>query len=408
VTGASRVTFHDLRIRADGPEYVVGRVDSGDFIAVPPIAVDAIGSLRDGLPVDAVRRGLQARHGRDINVAGFVDGLVEFGFVATVDGRRVPGPAVPRPTLPWLRARHVRWLVHPIVAGLTGALVAAGLAVLVRRPDTLPAYRDLLWTGHTSLVVVGNAVIGWTIVLLHELAHLLTARAYGTPGRITLGTRLQFLVAQTDVSGIWATARPARLAVYLSGIAVNLTVAAAALLVRAVAADGPVDRLAAAAVILALLPVPIQFLVFMRTDIYFLVQDLAGCRNLFRDGSAYLRRWARRLLRRPPSPADATVLPDRERRAVRAYALLLAVGTTSCLAVAATVTVPFALAVLVATTGRLVHADSVLTTLDAVVTIAVLGGFWTLWAHAWWRRHGTRIRRWSAAAAHGWTAAGRR
>ncbi|MER7272495.1 hypothetical protein ABT344_29915 [Micromonospora carbonacea] len=104
-----------------------------------------------------------------------------------------------------------------------------------------------------------------------------------------------------------------------------------------------------------------QFLVFMRTDVYFVLQDVAGARNLYADGAAYARWWLRRAARRPGRD-PSLALPARERRAVRWYALLLVVGTAACLTAA------------------------------AAVTAAVLGGSWAVWCWAWWRRHGRRLR----------------
>ncbi|MDG4819881.1 hypothetical protein O7628_30730 [Micromonospora sp. WMMD956] len=104
-----------------------------------------------------------------------------------------------------------------------------------------------------------------------------------------------------------------------------------------------------------------QFLVFMRTDVYFVLQDVAGARNLYADGAAYARWWLRRAARRPGRD-PSLALPARERRAVRWYALLLVVGTAACLTAA------------------------------AAVAVAVLGGSWAVWCWAWWRRHGRRLR----------------
>lgn len=400
VYGTSRVTLHDLHAHADRDEWVVGRVDSGEFVAVPEIAVDVLQLLRDGLTVDEVRRRLQTDRARDVDVAGFVERLAELGFVAAIGGRRVSAAPPAPETLPWLRARWVRWIVTWPVAAATIMLVASAALVLSARPDLIPVYRDLFWSTHTSVVVVGNAVIVWSVILLHELAHLTSARAYGVPGRMSLSTRLQFLAVQTDVSGIWARPRTARLVVYLSGVVVNLVVAATALLARvATGPDSAIGGFAAAVVILALLPVPLQLLVFMRTDVYFVVQDLAGCRNLYGDGAAYVRWWARRLVRplgrgRSSASDPSAALPRRERRAVRAYTVLLAVGTATCLSVAAVVTVPFAVALIVATAERLVGVDGAVARVDGVITAGMGAGFWALWTRAWWRRHGPRVRTW--------------
>ncbi|MEV4621416.1 hypothetical protein AB0J74_22245 [Asanoa sp. NPDC049573] len=45
-----------------------------------------------------------------------------------------------------------------------------------------------------------------------------------------------------------------------------------------------------------------QFLLFMRTDLYFVLQDLTGSRNLYGDGGAYVRWWAPGRERPTPAP----------------------------------------------------------------------------------------------------------
>ncbi|MCZ0999049.1 hypothetical protein O1M63_14515 [Streptomyces mirabilis] len=78
----------------------------------------------------------------------------------------------------------------------------------------------------------------------------------------------------------------------------------------------------------------------MRTDLYFVLQDVTRCRDLYGDGVAYTKYAARRALRRTTAPDPSLELPAHERRAVRAYSVVLVVGTTLCLAFLATVTLP--------------------------------------------------------------------
>lgn len=110
--------------------------------------------------------------------------------------------------------------------------------MLAMHPALLPGYRVLVWSPRVGLVLAVNVAIAWLITALHELGHLATARAAGAPARMTLSTRLQFLVAQTDVSGVWAAPRRTRMTVYLAGIAVQVGVAGCCLLVLG-AADPP-------------------------------------------------------------------------------------------------------------------------------------------------------------------------
>jgi hypothetical protein len=220
------VLLHDLAVRRDRDEWIVGRMATRTFVAMPEVGARAVELLGAGLSVARTAETLRDETGEEFELADFVRDLTALGFVARIGDRPVPDGEPPRASLPWLRPRQVRFALHPALPVFVGALLAAAVVVLIGRPDLLPGYRDLLWSPHGSLVLVSGAAAGWTLVLAHELAHLVTARAVGVPGRIRLGTRLQFLVMQTDISGIELAPRRHRLTAYLAGIALNLSDAA--------------------------------------------------------------------------------------------------------------------------------------------------------------------------------------
>lgn len=393
VGDASRVRLHSLHLREDGESWIVGRVETGDFIAIPPVGRRALTLLPDHT-VAEVHTRLLDETGDEVDVADFVSSLVEIGFVAAVDGHEVESAPVPRSMLARVRPEHVWWLLHPAVALFCAVVVLAALAVLAVDPTLAPRPSDLLWSSLGAVVLLGNLAIVWTLILFHELAHLFVARAAGAPGRMSLGTRLQFLAAQTDVSGVWAAPRRARFSVYLAGIVTNLVLAAVAVLVRAAGVGGQPGELLAAVALLSLSLVPAQFLVFMRTDLYFVLQDVAGCANLYADGSAYARHVAGRLVRRTTSDDDPSRrLPRRERIAVRSYTVVLVVGTLTCLAVELLVSLPVAVALLSSAVDTAATGGTVTHVLDAVAVASTTVLFTVLWARAWWRRHGPRVHR---------------
>jgi putative peptide zinc metalloprotease protein len=396
VTGATRVRFHPLSMRRDGDSWVIGRMDTGDFAAMPPVAHRAIALLSEGRTIDQVTGVLRQETGKDIAVTDFVISLDGLGFLLAIDGRARTGPGPVRPSLPWLRPQHLRWLLHPAWPWLVLGITVAALAMVIIHPALLPQYHDLVWSRFSGLVLAGNAVLALTLAWLHELGHLTTARAAGVPARLGLSTRLQFLVAQTDVSGVWAAPRRTRLTVYLAGIAVNVVTAAVCVLAIGLAHPGRLGHhLLAAAALEAVLLLPMELLVFMRTDIYFLVQDLAGCANLYADGSARIRYVARRIWHAAGGtssvPCDPSQnLPPRERRAVRAYSWLLLGGTAGCIAVAVFFAGPATIALL-ARAIRETAASSPMDKADGVAAITVCCGFQVVWLRTWWRRHGGRV-----------------
>ncbi|MFJ9004288.1 hypothetical protein [Streptomyces canus] len=393
----NRVRLHALDSRPDGDEWIVGRRATGRFVALPEVGKQALDLLGQGLAPAEVGERLRARTGDDVDVPDFVEALLGLGFVAEVDGRVIDQEPPPTPTLAWIRPRHVRWLLSPAVPVAVVLLIAV---TLLTRPPVPLDHRTLLWSAHGSAVIALGAAVGWGLLLLHECAHLLTARATGVAGRMRLGTRLQFLVMQTDISGIELAPRRHRLTAYLAGIATNLTAASLAALSAGVTTGTP-RRVLAAVTLLALLPLPFQLMVFMRTDLYFVLQDLTRCRDLFGDGAAYTKYRARRLLRRRGRRTDdrdpSLGLPAHERRAVRVYSAVLVVGTALCLAFFAAVALPadltlFARAVVKSGTGQ-----SAGDRLDGIAVVVTLGGLHALWLRTWWRGRGLRrrpCRRW--------------
>jgi putative peptide zinc metalloprotease protein len=395
---SSHLQLRALEMRAEGDEWIVGSRDAGSFVALPLVAVSAIELLQSGLTVDDVHRQLLIDQSTDVDILSFANELISLDFVTQIDDYVLPDISA-KVTFPWLLSQHVRWVTTQFMAMGFLFVVAAAVVTILRTPSIVPRYSDLLWSSYGGLVLAVNVFIAWILVLVHECAHLTTARAYDVRGRISLGTRLQFLVAQTDVSGLWAVPQRQRLVVYLSGIVVDLGIAAIALLLRAFMVEQEVVyHLLGVIVILQITALPFEFLVFMRTDIYFVLQDMMHCRNLYADGSAYLQyRW-RRLTGVHNLLDPSASLSFGERRAVRAYVVLLALGTLGCLTFAFLITAPFTVALIDHALLQLSAGPSLVIRADAVLTLIVSLGVWIVWLGVWWRRHGTHARRWLLTA----------
>jgi hypothetical protein len=393
VLTGERIQLRSLAERRDGENWVIGRADSGVFISVPEVAHRVISLLSDGRTVDETEMLLRTETGKRFAVREFVTALDKLDFISAVDGEMRPDSVENGPSCPWLRPAHVRWLLHPIAAAVVAGALVACIALLVANPALVPSYHFLVWNKHAGLVLVVNVAIGWTLILAHELAHLATARAAGVPARITISTRLQFLAAQTDVSGVWAAPRRIRITVYLAGMGLNVCVAAVCLaIIVAGGLTGLPRELLRVTVTETVLMLSTQAMVFMRTDLYFVIQDLTGCANLYAEGTGYLRHRVLRITRRGRSlNADPTQgLPRRQRRSIRAYSGLLLIGTFICLGFEFVVSLP-ALIVLI---GRaaIEIGYSTISTLDGAVLIASLLAWQVLWCVRWWARHREQVR----------------
>ena len=309
VADIQQVRLHALHLRDEGEEWIVGRVDTGRFVALPPVGVRAIELLREGISIAAATEKLSAEQGKPVEVASFVAALVRLGFVAEVDGVTVAGAKPTKSTFAWIKPSHVRWALHPAIwVGVALTMLAAIGVYVFHHGETIRS-SDLLWSNRGSLVIVSLVALAWSTIFLHEIAHLITARAAGVPGRMSLGTRLQFLAAQTDVSGIWSAPRRTRMVVYLSGMAVNTVLASAGVLLASLCPPGAGRTFGAVLCISQLMLLSGQFMFFMRTDIYFVVQDLARCRDLYGDTTAYVRYLMRKVTGRSATGDPSLALP---------------------------------------------------------------------------------------------------
>ncbi|MEU6087861.1 hypothetical protein ABZ865_13760 [Streptomyces sp. NPDC047085] len=381
------VVLHPLEVRRDRDEWIVGRQGNEQVVALPEIGLAALRLLTEGRTVGQARAALRRDTGRDLDVGAFAESLAAAGLVAAIGERRFETEPVPV-SFPRLRQRHVRWALHPVLHAFVLAVPLAGLTAVVLRRRGLPSWDDLVWAHYGTVNLLVQSLVAWCLIGLHELAHLVTARAAGVAGRVRLGTRLQFLVAQTEVSGIWLKDRRARLTVYLSGLALDGAVWGGCLLALAAGVRSPLLPVVAMTLVTSFAN---QCLVFMRTDLYFVVQDLTGCRNLYSDAGAYLRHLAARLLRRPSRDPLAALRPG-ERRMLKAYATGAVAGTVICVFVGLRLLLDVTWPLLARSAHRLVTDADPLLRLDALVTVVLLTALQSLWARLWWRRHGRRVR----------------
>lgn len=396
----SRIRLWELVSRPDGEDWIVGRPETGEFVSLPAEAITLLDALRAGGTVAEAKRHADLTHGEDIDALDFVGALIDLGFVAAVDGEPVAEEPPRPPSLRWLSPRHVSWMFEPPFLVLVAALLCAGLAATAVRGGIF-GYSALFALKEPGLNLLLAAAISMSILALHEFCHLAAARAAGVPAWLGWGTRLFLLVAQTSVPGLWAAHRRVRIRVFLAGMAADLVVfSCCSIGASATSPAGVAHRVLAQTCLLALFGIAEQFAFYMRTDVYFVIAELAGCKNLFADATGYLSHRAGRLFRRGGSAARAAdpllELPGAERPVVRAYAALVLVGG----AVTTAVFVFYALPAVIGSYARAVDELAGGWTLsrsggilDAVALVVATLPFQVLFVRSFLRTHGRQLRR---------------
>lgn len=291
----SRVTVVPLSMVAKGAGFVVGSVDDGTFVEVPPVAVTAIELLRSGHTLAEASAELRAEVGEDVDVLDFAGTLIDLGFISHIDGvaLAVPddatgAPARRRPR--WAQGpppEAVRWLFGRVAWAVYALAAVVCVATLVVHPSYRigPAAFFFLDDPVVSLALL--TVVGFALAAAHEAFHWLAACREGLAAQFGISRRLYFLVFETNLTQLWSLPPSRRYGPMLAGMALDCVLLAVTFAGRAavdaglVVAPG-VARFLEAVAALLILGLGWQLCFFMRTDIYAVVVTALGCTNLWR------------------------------------------------------------------------------------------------------------------------------
>jgi hypothetical protein len=245
------------------------------------------------------------------------------------------------------------WVAVPVVLALRPDLVPRAASALLYRP-----------AGINALLLAGLA---WTLWLLHELAHVLAARARGGEGALSISRRFYFLVAQTDMSGLRSIPRRERYAPYLAGMTFDMAVLLAGLGLQIAGVGRGIAAMLAYIVGVQLV---FQLAIFLRTDLYFVLTNWLRTGNLTADARDILRDQWRRVLGKPR--LDLSGIPERERRIARRYLPFYLLGMLAALANLVFYVLPVLVTLVARAAGGVFGSGSTVSRWDGVAFLAVV------------------------------------
>lgn len=348
------ITVQPFTRQVEGDEVIIGRVETGVFLALPSEAVELLDELGQGKTVGQVSDFYLEKYGETPDLDDFLQLLETKGIVKPrVEGENGSGviPTVSA-SLPQVHY-HLSNFPHrvaqllfspPVLLGLLAIIVLA-CAVAIRDPSLAPRPRDLYFPDRRALTWTILMVAVYATIFLHELGHLIAARALGINSRIGISHRLWYLVIETDLTGLWAVAKRQRYLPLLAGVLIDAASGSLLLLLlfahqqQWLALSDFAVRLIRAMMFTYVMRILWQFFLFIRTDFYFVIANLLNCRNLLKDTEVFLRNQLARILS-SIKPVDQSAIPNSERRVIRLYSVLWVAGRIFAFTVLLTVTLP--------------------------------------------------------------------
>jgi putative peptide zinc metalloprotease protein len=388
----SRVIVEPLARQPDTDGVLVGRKDTAVFLLLPADAVEVLDDLAAGCTVAEAQQRHFTRHGEVADIEDLLVTLEEHGFVRPVGAAR--REAEKGFHFAWISERWAQRLTSIPVLAAGALIVGAAILALILEPSTLPGWRAAYFPKNTAAGLLALMVFGLFTTFIHEMAHLTAARARGVSCRFGIGNQLWFLVWETDMTGIWALPRRQRYLPILAGPLIDLVTAAALIVVSYanvrgwLALDPAAVQFGSALLFIYVLRIVWQCYFFLRTDFYYALTNLLGCRNLMGDTVVLLKNITARLRRKPL--ADQSHIPAGERRMLRAYAVIWLAGRGIAFSMLLFIQLPLLfhyLQLLVASVreGSWRTAPSGVSLITAIFfTIFLLGGLGLWLKRLWW------------------------
>ncbi|MCH1624268.1 PqqD family protein [Fredinandcohnia quinoae] len=294
ITLETTLHLHDIQIRKDNKNYIVEDTKTQEFYEMPMVCIDAIELINEGCSVGEIEQKLIEKYpNEDIDVIDFVDQLLDIDLIKAINGEELKqkGRNPSKLGFEWISPTIGKVFFNKYTNYLYGALFVISISIFIINPSLFPYYRDLFIFDIMSLNILIYGILSLVLVLVHELGHILAIRSFNLPTKLEIGHRLFLVVFETDMTLAWKLPQKKRNILYLAGICFDSVILFIALLTKLII---PLPSEIISGIIgLIIFDIVVrtiyQCCIYMKTDFYFLFQNLTGCYNLMENGNQFLK-----------------------------------------------------------------------------------------------------------------------
>ncbi len=332
------VTVYPFTRQSEGEEVVIGHLDTTVFLALPEEAVELLDYLAGGKTVGEAQSIYYQKYGEVPDMDDLLDFLEQKGFVQpNINGKSDRKATIEPANRPvnfhfanFPQSLAQKLFSQPVLISC-GVIFSLALAAVAIEPDVIPGWDAFFFREHLTFMRLILTLIGFVTLFLHEMAHLLAAKAVGISCRMGFSNRMWVLVAETDMTGIWGVPSQKRYLPFLAGPIVDVVSASILTLVLFANNRGWITlhplvfQLGRALLLTYLLELLWQCYFFVRTDFYYVFANFFRCKSLMKDTEVYLRNQLSRIFA-SVRKIDQSHIPKTERRVIRWYAIFWLIG----------------------------------------------------------------------------------
>lgn len=318
------VHFHALSYVPDGDDVVVGRIETGSFAVLPADGAQLLRRLAEGQPALEAAAWYEECFGEPVDIEDFLESMDGLGFI------RAPGTQQEQlrpPRFQWLGKllfSPPAWFIYTAVA-IAAVVELTGSRVL--RPTASQVYFTSSLATVEAVVMFGQMPLAF----LHEAYHVLAGQRIGLRSKLGISNRYTYVVFETRSNGLLGVPRRRRYLPFLAGMLLDVEVVCVLDLVAAFTRESDGAASLAGRVCLAFSFSVIgrlgwQFLLYLRSDLYYVLATALNCYDLHEASKAIFLNRVRRLLRRTGRLVDEDQWTARDRKVGAWYGWCLLLG----------------------------------------------------------------------------------
>jgi putative peptide zinc metalloprotease protein len=293
----STLKLFPITIRKDKINYIIENERTGEFFEMPEICVDAIHWIQDQFSLKEIEEKLVNKYpNEEVDILDFVEQLLELQLVMEVDGvlveQNIKNNVVKR--FNWISPSFAKLIIHRYSIGILFLLVLVNIVLFATDSTLLPNYQVVFLFDSIVLSLVTYLIVSLILLLIHELGHILAMRAYNLPTNLDISNRLLVLIVlETDMTAGWKLPPKKRNVLFLSGVYMEQWILFLTILCKlCLPIEGNlIDSILSIVIFDIFVKTVYQCCFYIRTDFYYLFENVTSCYNIMDHSKNYLKKW---------------------------------------------------------------------------------------------------------------------
>jgi len=327
ITLQSRLSITPIEIRKDKKHYIVEDKLTGDFYEMPEVCIDAIDLINQGFSLGEIETSLIEKFpNEEVNLVDFANQLFELGLIDQLDGEKIEKKHISKEPsgMLWVSPKLGRFFFNKFTVLLYSVILVLNIVIFIVHPSLFPHRDDIFVFDIMFVNVIFWMAFSFLFVLIHEFGHVLAIRAHNLPTKMEIGHRMFFVVLLTDMSSIWRLPPKDRNILFLAGLYFDSILLFLALITQLFFPNSSnfiigLVHLATFDIVLRMI---FQCCIYMKTDLYYVFENISGCYNLMENAKQAINK---RLSFLKLQQMDEVIFSG-EKRTVSFYTLLYFLG----------------------------------------------------------------------------------